>query len=105
MEDCEAVAIKFGIANNSKQRMKQQSSKSIYTLKQHSVYTFRSVEECKKAERECRQELECGVVLKRDMSDGYTETTWVYNIDRIIEIYERNGGIIKIHPEENKPSN
>lgn len=45
-----------------------------------------------KAERECLQELECGVVLKRDMPDGYTETTWYYNLEKIIQIYERNGG-------------
>ena len=93
IDDHGVVALKFGIANNSKQRMKQQSSKSIYTLKQHSVYTFRSVEECKKAERECKQELECGVVLKLDMPDGYTETTWVYNLEKIEEIYKRNGGV------------
>ena len=95
VEDCEAVAIKFGIANNSKRRVKQQNLKTTYTLKQHSVYTFPDVTSCKNAERECKQELECGVVLKRDMSDGYTETTWVYNLDKIIEIYERNEGVRK----------
>ncbi|MGL5012968.1 MAG: GIY-YIG nuclease family protein [Bacteroidales bacterium] len=89
-----AIAIKFGIANNSKQRIKEQNRFSAYNIKQHSVYTFPSVEQCKKAEREYRQELETGVVLKRDMKDGYTETTWTYNIDKIIEIYERNGGIL-----------
>jgi hypothetical protein len=29
------------------------------------------------------------------MPDGYTETTWVYNLDKIVEIYERNGGLKK----------
>lgn len=87
------IAVKFGIARNSKQRIKQQISKSTYALKQHSVYTFPSVEQCKKAERECKQELECGVVLKRDFPDGYTETTWVYNLEKIEEIYKRNGGV------------
>jgi hypothetical protein len=89
-----AVAIKFGIANNSKQRIKQQDSKSAYTLKQHSIYVFPSVEQCKKAERECKKELETGVVLKRDMPDGYSETTWAYNIGRVKGIYERNGGVL-----------
>lgn len=88
------IAIKFGIANNSNIRIKQQSYKSTYTLKQHSIHIFPSVSDCKKAERDCRQELECGVVLKRDMRDGYTETTWVYNLEKIIEIYERNGGVL-----------
>lgn len=89
-----AVAIKFGIANNSKQRIKQQDSKSAYTLKQHSVYSFPSVQQCKQAERECKKELETGVVLKRDMPDGYSETTWAYNIGRVKDIYERNGGVL-----------
>ena len=87
-----AVAIKFGIANNSKQRLKRQNLRSVYTLIQHSIHSFTDVHSCRKAERECLQELECGVVLKRDMKDGYTETTWLYNLDKIIEIYERNGG-------------
>ena len=88
------VAIKFGIARDSRQRIKKQSRLSTYALKQHSIYTFPDVDSCKKAEKDCRQELECGVVLKRDMPDGYTETTWAYNLDKIIEIYERNGGVL-----------
>lgn len=86
------VAIKFGIARDSGLRLKQQDSKSVYMVKQHCVYQFPDVTSCKKAERECSELLECGVVLRRDMPDGYTETTYVYNLDKIIEIYERNGG-------------
>lgn len=87
------IAIKFGIANNSKRRVKQQDSKSTYNLVQYCVYTFPSVQSCKRAEKECKQELKCGVVLKSDMLDGWSETTWAYNLDKIIEIYERNGGV------------
>lgn len=87
------VALKFGIARDSKQRIKQQNFKSVYTIKQHSIYQFQDVASCKQAERECKKELETGIVLKRDMPDGYTETTYVYNLDKIIEIYERNGGV------------
>ena len=89
-----AVAIKFGITNNSKRRIKEQSSTCAYTLKQHAVYTFPSVQQCKQAERECKKELETGVVLKRDMPDGWTETTWSYNIGKVIDIYKRNGGVL-----------
>ena len=88
------VAIKFGVTNNSNRRVKQQSSKSAYTIEQHSVYTFPDVASCKRAESECKQEYETGVVLKRDMPDGYTETTWVYNLEKIEEIYKRNGGLL-----------
>ena len=87
------VAIKFGIARDSKLRVKEQNLKSTYAIKQHSVYKFPDVASCKKAERECKQRLECGVVLKRDMPDGYTETTWLYNLEKVEEIYKRNGGL------------
>lgn len=89
------VAIKFGIANNSKRRIKSQNRHSAYTLKQHSVYVFPDIVSCKKAERECKKELECGIVLKRDMPDGWTETTWLYNLEKIKSIYEKHGGVIK----------
>jgi hypothetical protein len=89
------IALKFGIANNSKQRIKNQDRTSIYTVIQHSVYQFPNVTSCKKAELGCLQELECGILSRQEMPDGWTETTWVYNLDKIIEIYERNGGVSK----------
>lgn len=93
LEDEQIVAIKFGIARDSKQRIKSQERLSKYSLSQHSVYTFSDVDSCKKAERDCLQELECGVVPKYAMEDGYTETTWYYNLEKVIYIYESNGGV------------
>lgn len=89
-----AVAIKFGITSNSDRRIKEQDSKSAYTLKQHSIYQFPDVASCKQAERECKRELECGVLNKTEMLDGYTETTWCHNLDKIISIYIKYGGVI-----------
>ena len=87
-----ALAIKFGVAVNSESRAKRQDSKSIYVVRQHSIYFFPDVASCKKAERECKQTLECGVLTKEEMPDGFTESTWVYNLDKIISIYEKHGG-------------
>ena len=101
-DDENVIAIKFGISNNSNQRLKMQNARSVYKIEKHSIYRFPDVASCKKAERECLQTLECGVVLKRDFSDGYTETTWIYNLDKIVEIYERNGGVLK--PNANNSS-
>lgn len=92
LEAEDTVAIKFGITANSQRRVKQQNAASVFKVISHSVYYFPDVVSCKQAERECKKELECGILLKRDMKDGYTETTWTYNLDKIIEIYERNGG-------------
>ncbi len=93
--DCteSVIAIKFGITINSNQRVRQQNSKSLYKIEQHSVYYFPSVESCKKAERDCKRELECGILTKLEVSDGWSETTYTYNLEKIIEIYQRNGGI------------
>lgn len=93
MDGHEAIAVKFGIARDSNVRVKQQNFKSTYRITQHSTYKFPDISSCKQAERECKQELDCGVVLKRDMLDGYTETTWLYNLEKIEEIYKRNGGV------------
>jgi hypothetical protein len=88
-----AVAIKFGIARDSKQRIKKQNKQSIYEIRQYLVYTFPDVASCKKAERECKKELVCGVIPKTDMKDGWTETTSCANLGKVKSIFERNGGI------------
>ena len=88
-----AVAIKFGIANNSKARIRKQNKNSIYDIRQHTVYQFSSVSSCKSAERECKRDLVCEVVPRQEMLDGFTETTYVYNLDKIKQIYKKHGGV------------
>lgn len=89
-----AVAIKFGIARDSSQRVKSQNRVSVYDVRNYLTYTFPDVASCKKAERQCKKELDCGIILKRDMPDGYTETTWTYNLVRVKQIFEKNGGLL-----------
>ena len=87
------LAIKFGKTKSLKRRQREQNTKCIYIVNTHCEYKFSNKSDCFKAERECLQELECGVLSREEMPDGYTETTWPFNLDKIIEIYERNGGI------------
>lgn len=87
------IAVKFGVTVNLKRRLWEQSSKSSLIIAGHSAYLFGTTRQCRDAERGCLSELECGIISERDMPDGYTETTWPCNLDKIIEIYERNGGI------------
>lgn len=96
----EIIAIKFGIAGNSARRVKAQNRKSIFDIVQGVVYTFSTVQECKAAERECKESLECGIVSKGEMSDGYSETTKLINFDKIVEIYKKFGGILKYNQPE-----
>lgn len=87
------VALKFGIATNVKFRLTTLNYSTHLKVKQHSVYSFETSAQCKNAERECLQSLECGILSRNEIKQGWTETTWVYNLDKIIEIYERNGGV------------
>lgn len=88
-----AVALKFGISNKSKARLRGQNGRNLFQMKQMQVYQFCSVEDCKAAERTCLSEIDCGILSSRELQDGYTETTSLQNLDKIIEIYERFGGV------------
>lgn len=87
------IALKFGITNNHTRRIKSQAESSIYNLNSHGVWYFDTKRDCRAAERECKQTLDCGVLTKEEMPDGYTETTWVYNLEKIVSIYEKHGGV------------
>lgn len=86
------IAIKFGITSNSAMRLKQQNSKCVYDVQHLLTYTFPDVVSCKKAERECKTELVCGLISKDYMSDGWSETTSAQNIEGVVRIYEKYGG-------------
>lgn len=87
------VALKFGIANDSVFRLKGQNSRNLFQMQQIAAYELTSVESCKAAERACLVELDCGILSSRELKDGYTETTSIQNLEEIIGIYERFGGV------------
>lgn len=93
LDNSVAVGIKFGIAKNSVLRAKQQDTASIYDIQNISVFKFTTVEDCKAAERECKRELQTGVISKVELLDGYTETTYIHNLDKIKQIYKKHGGV------------
>lgn len=97
LDEATCIAVKFGIARDSAVRALSQNKKSVFDIKSYAVYQFVDVNSCKSAERECKELLSCGVVLKRDMPDGYTETTHAYNLDKIKQIYKKHGGIEVCH--------
>lgn len=87
-----AIAAKFGISRNSKQRLYTQNYKSIYDVVNIYSYTFPDVSSCMDAEFECKQSMVCGIVSKTDMWDGFSETTSLNNIDKIRNIFINYGG-------------
>lgn len=87
------IAVKFGIAKAYKTRVQKQNRKSIYDVTNLKAWEFPTKESCILAELECKQSLDCGIVPREEMPDGFSETTHVYNLDKISEIFEKHGGI------------
>lgn len=89
----EIIAIKFGISKNSENRRITHNYNTPYEIEMLCVYKFSNIKSCKDAEATCKQSLECGIIPKNMFNGGYTETTYPYNIDKIIKIYSDLGGI------------
>ena len=87
------MAVKFGIANNAIIRNRQQNRTSVYPVKGCGVWEFETKGDCVSAERECKQTLECGILTKEEMPDGWSETVDVKDLEKIISIYEKHGGV------------
>lgn len=86
------VALKYGITKNIDARILYQNRRNTFKVANIGIWEFNNVEDCKQAEAVCKKEFGKGLVCKRDMPDGHTETTHIKNLDRIIEIYENHGG-------------
>lgn len=86
------VAIKFGVAQDFESRVWGQNNKSPLEVVNHSAYVFDNSENCKGAEREIKKSVVCGVLERDSFPDGYTETTFLHNIDLILNIFEKYGG-------------
>lgn len=96
MDKEDVVAIKFGIANLSSERIKRQNQLSIYKVINYGVWTYPTVKDCRDAERYCLNNLTTKVISKEEMPDGYTETTFPSNLDLVIAIFEEHGGVRNI---------
>lgn len=90
-ESSNPIAVKFGVANSAHRRLKAQQNKANCDIRQYGVWKFPNKESCYDAESECKETLTCFIVPKDVMPDGYTETTYIHNIENIISIYEKHG--------------
>lgn len=96
MDKEDVVAIKFGIANLSTERIKRQNQLSIYEVVNYGVWTYPTVKDCRDAERYCLNNLTTKVITKEEIPDGYTETTFPSNLEPVIHIFEEHGGVRNI---------
>lgn len=85
------IAIKFGVASIARNRKFKNCG---YDVEDLSEWQFESKRDCLAAELECIKTLDTRVVLKQNMPDGYTETTFIYNIEKVEEIYRRHGATL-----------
>lgn len=92
------VALKFGISKNSSKRVAGQNSANLFQMEQSAVYEFKTVKACKDAEKACKEEIKCGVLSARELKDGHTETVSLLDLEKVIAIYERFGGIKVLTP-------
>lgn len=94
--DGELVALKFGIANFTKSRLIQQNRNNSCVntqLQNYAVFKFESRRACLSAERECKTSLETCVLSSSELPDGWTETVSLSDLENIMLIYLKNGGI------------
>lgn len=93
IENGDVLAIKFGISCDPKRREKTLDFKSKFKVQLYLMWEFASPKECRASEKECKMGLECGVINKDFMLDGWSETTYTENLDEIEAIFSRNGGV------------
>jgi hypothetical protein len=74
-------------------RQRQQELASGLNLSRVCTYIFEDNKSCRQAEKECKFLIETGVVGEDIFPDGYTETTYVFNLDKIKEVYKKHGGV------------
>lgn len=86
------VALKFGITSNINSRIYSQSRCSAYFIYNLRTFNFPNSQSCREAERACKKMFVCGILPKDEFPDGYTETTYLYNLDAIIQVFELHGG-------------
>lgn len=87
------VAYKLGISRDSDMRLKDQNRLNKLQMARVTLYEFPSPQLCRGAEATCKKDLECGIVSKQDMPDGWTETVALTDYDKVVSIYERFGGV------------
>lgn len=86
------VCLKFGITKNVGSRLSELRSGTKFTVVNLLVWKFAKHEHCKNAESEIKREIKGCSMTKTYMSDGFTETCHISDLNRLIEIFEKHGG-------------
>ena len=87
------ICLKFGIAKCYRTRLASQNSRNLFQMEHAQLYSFPSVVDCRSAETACKIELATGILNRKELSDGWTETVALTDYDKVVSIYERFGGV------------
>lgn len=83
------IGLKFGVSKRARDRKFRWTD---YNFHLYSIWEFDSRSACLLAEAECKNSLKTGIVSKTDMPEGFSETTYLYNLEEILRIYKNFGG-------------
>lgn len=86
--------IKFGITANLQRRITEQNRHNQLRMQRIITVLFDNVEDCKSAEKACKNRLECGTINNIEMQDGWTETTYLQNLVPVLMIIKEYKGEI-----------
>lgn len=89
------IALKFGISKRVKKRLKEQKKGTHLDISLIGEWFFTTSQDCKSAERYVKENVASLVLSRTDFKDGYTETTNLGNLEKIIKIFEDFGGVRK----------
>jgi len=90
--DGAAVGIKFGVSGNARKRSVSINRLCVFNVRLSRIYRFGNSSLCRSAENSCKNILECAVISKENMLDGWSETTHLENFEKVEEIYRQHGG-------------
>jgi len=88
------VALKFGVASDTSIRLKGQNRRNTFQMVNLYKFNFKTEQSCKKAENTCRAQLSCGILSSRELQDGWSETTNLTNLEKILDILKVEGEVI-----------
>ncbi len=87
------IAIKFGITYDLSRRVKEQKYSSIYRIENIHMFYFDDRNQCRAAEKYCKNTLVCGIIPKEFMKSGFSETTSISNLNIVRQIFLQYGGV------------
>lgn len=86
------VCLKYGVTKHRKNRMKELSYGTDFTVINLGYWVFLNSSHCIEAEKEVKNTVPSHYFSKGQMNDGFTETCQTEHLDTIIKIFEKNGG-------------